>query len=85
MHRLTLTTGFLFLLLASSAEAQTVDFDLPFQSVDGLSVSRVTFDFKIDGVDSSEAYVGSYGPGTLTTVSDPSLTGDFLRNSHTHV
>lgn len=50
--------------------------ELPFQPVDDLSTSGVTFDFKIDDLDSTEAYYNSFGPGTLTYVDDPSLTGD---------
>jgi hypothetical protein len=55
----------------------TLTFDeLPFQSVDDLSTAGVAFDFKIDGLDSTEAYYNSFGPGTLTYVDDPTLTGD---------
>jgi hypothetical protein len=57
----------------------TITFDdpaIPFQSVDDLSLSGVTFDFKLGGMDSPEAYYRSRGPGTLTYVDDPSLTGD---------
>jgi hypothetical protein len=54
-----------------------LEFDeLPFQSVDDLTVAGVTFDFKVDGTDSNEAFYHSFGPGTLTHVDDPSLTGD---------
>ena len=55
---------------------RTLTFDeVPFQSVDDLAFAGVTFDFKIGGIDSSEAFYNSFGPGTLTYVDDPSLTG----------
>ena len=50
--------------------------EIPFQSVDELAYAGVAFDFKIGGVDSPEAFYNSFGPGTLTYVDDPSLTGD---------
>lgn len=54
-----------------------VTFDeLPFQSVDGLLFSRVQFAFLVDGVPSNDAYFASFGPGALTHVTDPSLTGN---------
>jgi len=57
----------------------TITFDdpaIPFQSIDDFSLSGVTFDFKLGGMDSPAAYYGSGGPGRLTYVEDPSLTGD---------
>ena len=61
----------------TAASAVTLTFDeLPFQPVDGLSFQGVTFDFKIDGTDSLDAYYNSFGPGDLTTIQDPSLTGN---------
>jgi hypothetical protein len=55
----------------------TLTFDeLEFQSVDGLSFQGVTFGFQIAGVDSDQAFYHSFGPGSLTYVDDPSLTGD---------
>lgn len=64
--------------LAFPVQAETVlTFDeVPFQPVDGLTVKDVTFDFKIDGTDSTEAFYHSFGPGTLDYIEDPSLTGD---------
>src|SRR3990172_3460747 len=62
---------------ADTAAPTTLTFDeIPFQSVDGLVHAGVSFDFKIGGVDSTEAFYNSFGPGTLTFVDDPSLTGD---------
>jgi len=62
---------------ADTAAPITLTFDeIPFQSVDGLVHAGVSFDFKIGGVDSTEAFYNSFGPGTLTFVDDPSLTGD---------
>lgn len=49
--------------------------DLPEQSVDGLSHLGVTFDFKVGGVDSDQAYYNMSGPGTLTYIDDPCLIG----------
>lgn len=55
----------------------TLTFDeIPFQSIDGLTHAGITFDFKIGNADSAEAFYNSFGPGTLTFVDDPSLTGD---------
>ncbi len=54
-----------------------VTFDeLAFQPVDDLSVKGVTFDFKIEGADSIDAFYRSFGPGTLQHIDDPSLTGN---------
>jgi len=45
---------------------ETLTFDeLSFRPVDGVSVKHVTFDFKIDGVDSVEAHYASFGSGAL--------------------
>jgi hypothetical protein len=55
----------------------TLTFDeLPFQPVDNLSLLGVTFDFKVGGVDSTDAIYGAGGPGTITFVQDPSLEGN---------
>jgi hypothetical protein len=55
----------------------TLRFDeLPFQMVDGLSYAGATFHFRVGGIDSDDAFYASYGPGDLTFVSDPSLTGN---------
>lgn len=60
-----------------AAPSVTLDFsEIPFQSVDGLTYAGITFDFRIGGVHSTEAFYNSFGPGTLTYVDDPSLTGD---------
>lgn len=48
----------------------------PFQSVDGLEVAGVTFSYTIDDAPSPEAFFGSFGPGQLNHVNDPSLLGD---------
>jgi len=72
---------FSMLCLAGSAlvngQTTLLTFDeLPFQSVNGLTFSDVSFGFTIDGSESPEAFYNSFGPGSLTYVSDPSLTGD---------
>ncbi len=55
----------------------TLTFDeLPFQSVDDLNVEGVTFDFKIDGIDSPDASYNFLGPGSINFVDDPSLEGN---------
>jgi len=63
------------LALTSDARAQVIDFSVPYAAADGYRMDGVEFDFKIDGIDATDAYVGSYGPGQLETISDPSLTG----------
>jgi hypothetical protein len=83
LHRaLLITSALAGLCIANGtvvlgASTPTLDFsELPFQAADGLSLAGVAFDFKINGSDSSEAFYHSFGPGTLTYVDDPSLTGD---------
>ena len=71
----------LFLVLAYSsavrASTVTLHFDeLPFQPVDGLSFSGVTFGFTVAGVPSTDANYNSGGPGIITYVQDPSLEGN---------
>jgi len=41
----------------------------------GLTFKGVTFSFKVQGTNSTDAHFGASGPGTLTYVSDPSLEG----------
>jgi hypothetical protein len=75
---------FFFLILvgcvcetAAAVVSTTLTFDeIPFQSVDGLAYAGITFDFKVGGADSNDAFYNSFGPGTLAYVDDPSLTGD---------
>ena len=50
--------------------------EVPFQPVNGLSVSGVTFGFQIAGVPSADAFYGGFGPGSTTYVQDPSLEGN---------
>jgi len=66
------------MVISSLAQAVDVRFDdVPFQPADGLRHAGVTFDYKLGGLDNStDAFAGSFGPGTLTNVSDPSLTGN---------
>jgi hypothetical protein len=55
----------------------TLTFDeLTFQPVDGLSFGGVTFGFQINGVPSTDAHYGAFGPGSTTFVQDPSLEGN---------
>lgn len=62
---------------ALAMQVTTLTFEeLPFQPVDGLSFRGVSFDFKIDDTASTDAFYASFGPGSLSTVSDPSLTGN---------
>lgn len=63
------------LAFVSGVRAQVIDFSVPYAAADGYRMGGVEFDFKIGGVDATEAFVGSYGPGQLETISDPSLTG----------
>jgi|GEM_PF-1096057 len=73
-------TGAAFVALGTGgvAEATTIlTFDeLPFQPVDDLSFQGVNFDFKIDGIDSTDANYNSFGPGAVSFVDDPSLEGN---------
>ena len=67
-------------LLMSAPTAQaasTLTFDeLPFQSVDGLSYSGVTFGFTVGGSPSTDAYYGGIGPDTLTYLQGKTLEGN---------
>jgi hypothetical protein len=76
MNRTLAYAAVIVLIGTATARATTLTFgEIPFQPVDGLSFRGVTFDFKIGGLNSGDAFYNSYGPGTLTTVDDPSLTG----------
>lgn len=57
------------------ATVLTMD-ELPFQPVDGLSFSGVTFSFSVGGSPSLDAHYNSGGPGIITYVQDPSIEGD---------
>ncbi|NET57931.1 MAG: PEP-CTERM sorting domain-containing protein [Symploca sp. SIO2E6] len=60
-----------------SAATTNLTFDeLPFQAVDDLSFQGVTFNFAIDGIDSTDANYNSFGPGSINFVNDPSLEGN---------
>lgn len=84
MRRFVLLLSLLLLLpFAFSAPAlaakpiTTLTFDeLPFQPVDGLSFSGVTFGFQLGGAPSTDANYGAFGPGFITFVQDPSLEGN---------
>lgn len=74
-HRITALAA-AALLFGAAAPATTLTFDeLPFQPVDGLSFSGVTFGFTVGGASSLDANYGSGGPGTITFIDDPSLEG----------
>lgn len=53
---------------------QTFD-DLPFQPIDNLHHLGVTFDYKLNGVDSDDAKFASFGPVATEHVTDPSVVG----------
>ncbi len=75
-QNLTGTHGALGAISATPVVDNTITFDeLPAQPVDGLTVKGVTFDFKVNGVDSTAAFFGGNGPGTTTYTQDPSLEG----------
>ncbi|MBD1929204.1 PEP-CTERM sorting domain-containing protein [Trichocoleus sp. FACHB-90] len=70
--------GAAFIALGTGRVAQAVTFtfdELPPQPVDNLSFQGVTFDFKVDGFDSTNAIYNAGGPGNLRFVNDPSLEG----------
>ena len=72
--------GAAFIALGTGRVAQAVTFtfdELPFQTVvDNLSFQGVTFDFKINGFDSTDASYTALGPGETRFVDDPSLEGN---------
>jgi hypothetical protein len=78
MHsHLIVASFFAFSPAVHGASTTTLSFgELPFQSVDGLTYAGVAFDFNVGGADSTEAFYNSFGPGALSYVDDPSLTGD---------
>jgi hypothetical protein len=61
----------------SATEPTTITFDdLPPQPVDGIHQEGVTFDFKVGGVDSTDAFYNAFGPGATVYVQDPSIIGN---------
>lgn len=55
----------------------TLVFDeVPFQPVDGLSVSGVDFKFQVGGVSSTDADYNSFGPPPIAYVQCPCMEGD---------
>jgi hypothetical protein len=54
---------------------QTFD-DLPFQPIDDLYHRGVTFDYKLNGLDSDDAKFASFGPVATEHVTDPSVVGN---------
>src|SRR5262249_58937187 len=62
---------------AGTASTTTITFtELSPRPVDGVSLSGVTFDFKIGGVDSTDATFGRTGPGTTPYTTPPQLEGN---------
>jgi hypothetical protein len=49
--------------IAPAAPEHVAFTELPFQSVDNLTFNHVTYDFKVNGADSLDAFFGSGGPG----------------------
>jgi len=79
--RLTIIcASFVLCSLSAVAHAVTLTFDeVPFQSVNGLTVNGVTFGFEVGGAPSSDAFYNAFGPGPGTTsplINDPVLEGD---------
>ena len=74
-----ISAAFIALGTGGAAQAVTLTFnELPSQPVDNLSFQGVTFDFKVGGVDSTDAARTrrpAGGPGSITFVQDPSLEG----------
>ena len=69
-----------FLLPASAQAAKetvTLRFtELPLQPIDGVTINGLTFGFTIDGAPSpTGAFYNAQGPGQITFVQDPSLSG----------
>ena len=62
------------LVFGQSTQQLTFD-EVEYTSADGLAVKGVQFAFEQGGVSSPDAYYGSFGPGSLTQVTDPSLVG----------
>jgi hypothetical protein len=66
----------------SATEPTTITFDdLPPQPVDGIHQEGVTFDFKVGGVDSTDAFYNAFGPGATVYVQDPSIIGNAAGSS----
>jgi hypothetical protein len=77
---LVLSIALLALTLSGPAAAgvplTTIAFDeIAAQPIDGVAFGGVTFGFAIEGVPSSDAWYHGAGPGTITSVQDPSLEG----------
>lgn len=70
-------SALLLLGMLSSAQATTLTMDeLPFQPIDGLTFSGVTFSFSVSGIPDLDANYSSGGPGATTYVQDPSIEGN---------
>ncbi|MBD2365435.1 PEP-CTERM sorting domain-containing protein [Anabaena minutissima FACHB-250] len=72
------STALISLVTMSATQAATVTLtfdELPTQPVDGLSFKGVTFDFKINGVNSTDAFYNLLGPEGTVFISDNSLNG----------
>jgi hypothetical protein len=84
MLRRTLTAVLIISLLLvtgsntfAAARCTSLTFDeLPFQPVNRVSINGVTFGFQINGVPSTDAFYGAFGPGSITYIQDPSLEGN---------
>lgn len=70
-------TAFCATSFPSGATTLTMD-ELPFQPVNGLSFSGVTFHFSIGGNPSSDAYYNTGDGGNEQYVQDPALEGNSL-------
>lgn len=75
LRLLSLATG--MAILSATATAGVIQFtELSTRPVDGVSLLGVTFDFKIAGVDSTDATFGKSGPGNTSYVAGLGLEGN---------
>jgi len=70
---------FISLGAGAAAQAATLTFDeLPYQPIDDLSFMGVTFDYKLDGIDSIDAYYNDPAPPVpdIININWPALEGN---------
>ncbi len=73
--KIFLTIALALVSLTSQATLLTMD-EVPTQAVDGLSVSGVTFEFTVAGINSTDADYNSGGPGDSTYLQGAMMEGN---------
>lgn len=76
MKKVLFSLAAALLVSTTAAQATTLTMtEVPYQPIDGLTVSGVTFSFSVGGSPSGDANYHAGGPGSITYVQDPSIEG----------